>query len=667
MKRSLALPGTRGIALACASVLLAGVATAQWQTSPLNVANVSPFWYDFHDTANWTGGTINGQLPIGPSATGTAWLLADPAQSLPALAATWGANATRLLAIGGKDGVLRSVASVPGDVDMATETITLASHGFQTGDRLIVLSDFTNNGGIGRTGTERYAVRVGDNQFKLSLTADGSNLVNITGTLSGVLAFAKIPYVTAPATISYTKTVNGGDNTFQLGTLGSTAGASANTPEYAYGLNLTQNLTVHVHNNYSAGQAFLRVNQGITGNYGIVKTGNGQLALGAASNGAQSLGNFTGGVTLNEGSLHVVHGATLVGTTLVGSPLGLGTLTFADGTRLAQGNANYTIANPIDVGSGNVIFAHDGSSNTTTLSGPIAGSGTLTLTNSTAGTGRMIRFGGATANALGGTVQATGQIEFELNKSANTAAMASGTLRVRDNAILRFVGTAHHNLTQNVTVSLENAGRVTFGSNANRQSVGKLLLNTSNATPIEMTHADSAWLSVGEPTTLANASGPAVHLRNGGVLGGAASLNLPLRVSAAGGKIAPGASGDGTVGTLTLAGGMNQTAPATFAFDLGGTAGAADQLKLAGGAVSFTSGNVIDLANLGASAIVPGVWTTLVDTTGATSLGGFTLGNFTAGEVAEALGSPSFQIVGSGNAQQLQVSFLSGGTVILVR
>ena len=133
--------------------------------------------------------------------------------------------------------------------------------------------------------------------------------------------------------------------------------------------------------------------------FGITKTGVGTLTLSGPS-------TFSGGVTINTGTVIAGANSTPFTGAVVSGPLGTGTITLAGG-RLA-GN-NVTEANPLSVtGTTGEITTSGGNF---TLNGAVTGSGTFTVGNSFVnGTAASIVFGNnlsgftGTVNFIGNTV-----------------------------------------------------------------------------------------------------------------------------------------------------------------------------------------------------------------------------------------------------------------------
>jgi autotransporter-associated beta strand protein len=183
------------------------------------------------------------------------------------------------------------------------------------------------------------------------------------------------------------------------------------------------------------GSGFVRVQNAVTGNASLTKSGAFTLTL----NGPNT---FSGGLTLNAGTTEFGHD----------SAAGSGTLTLAGGTVRATGSS-HTVANTVNVTADTVING----SQALTLSGPMTlsgGSRVFTIDNTAATT-----FSGPIGEQYyaGFTKAGSGQLILSTqNTFTGAIAVTAGTLTLRNQYALGDTGTWGNSVASGATLSLEN-------------------------------------------------------------------------------------------------------------------------------------------------------------------------------------------------------------------
>ncbi len=185
----------------------------------------------------------------------------------------------------------------------------------------------------------------------------------------------------------------------------------------------------------------------ITNAVKIVKKGTGTLALTSADS------DFTGGVTIQAGTLTIGANSSATLTSLSGSgPLGRGTLTLEDGVTLqGKTGGQWTIANAI-VLNGNVTFGGTTADQSLALTGGVdLGATTRTLTVNPSITATL---NGVVSGAGGLTKSGAGTLVLGgANTYAGATTVSTGTLRLAANDVLPD-GTGKGSVTADGTLDL---------------------------------------------------------------------------------------------------------------------------------------------------------------------------------------------------------------------
>ena len=288
---------------------------------------------------------------------------------------------------------------------------------------------------------------------------------------------------------------------------------------------------------------------------------------------------------------HSGSGPLIFTSTLVNTGLGSRTLTLtgtAAGTGEFAGAIN-NIATGTNVGvtkSGSGTWRLSGTANTYANTTSIAG-GVLEVTKladtgvaSSIGTGSVasITFSGGTLRYLGSgdssnrsfTVGAAG---------ATFDASGSGSLVLSRTAAPAY-GTG--NVPTSITLTGTNTDANTYAANQNNNGSGAVSITKEGGGKWALTGSSSytGVTTVNAGTLLINGrlTASAVSL-NAAILGGSGTANALVTTAGVASTISPGNS----PGTLTLAGGLDATAGATFVFELGTTS---DVLSLGGGVLT---------------------------------------------------------------------------------
>ncbi len=371
-------------------------------------------------------------------------------------------------------------------------------------------------------------IRVGD-----GTESGASTVATIQSVLTGVAGLEKADFGTLILTgaNSYTggTTISGG--TLQLGdggTSGAVLGDIVNNAALVF--------------NRSDDTSFAGV---ISGTGSVLKTGAGTLALTGTN-------TYSGGTSINQGTLQVTSA----------SALGTGALTVG-GTGVLRASGSFAYGNSVTLAASVGTFEVD-ASQALTLSGVVGGTGGLTKT----GDGLLILTGANTYSGV--TTISAGTLQ--IGNGGETGAIVGDVV---NNANLVF----NRSDTYAFTGAITGAGQVTFTGG------GTVEFSAPYQGPVAV---DNSFVQLQAGSTTVSP----FTVNAGGVLGGTATIG-GLTVNT-GGTAAPGYS----PGTLTVNGAVTFNAGSVYAVDVN-TAGAHDLIIATGTATLSSSAHVEVLAEYG--------------------------------------------------------------------
>lgn len=406
---------------------------------------------------------------------------------------------------------------------------------------------------------------------------------------------------------------------------------------------LTLPILLNATQTFNTGSAGLMIGDGtsgiISGAGGITKTGSGTLTLNQTN-------TYTGATAINEGTLLLAGG-------------GRGTLSTSTAVSIASGaffnlgsysSTAGSIAGAGTISGGNVLLTLGGNNASTTFSGAITHTGSITKV----GTGTLTLSG---TNTYGITTISEGTVVFQKTsaKAGAVTAAAAGTVG------LGVGGTGDYNATQ--VASLFNSTLTGFtlatGSGVAIDTTSGNFTQTTaltaaraltklGANTLTFTTANSynGGTKIAAGTVLANNStGSAlgtgnVTVESGARLDGNGSIGAFTTVKS-GGQLGTGID----VGTLTFTQGLAFESGAILNVSLGSSS---DIIRVTGGA--FSAAGVVTVNLFNAGDLSAGTYT-LIDATGALSSVGATM--FAVGET---IGGYAYTITSVGDQIQLIVS-----------
>ncbi|MFN8341300.1 MAG: autotransporter-associated beta strand repeat-containing protein, partial [Cyclobacteriaceae bacterium] len=502
---------------------------------------------------------------------------------------------------------------------------------------------------INTSGVSSYAGAIADG---------GAGAVALTKSGAGALSLSGTNTYTAGTTLSAgTLNLNSNDPigtgllTISGGVLGNSSGASRtlaqNNPmvwsgDFSFNgpqdLNLgTGGVTLSASRTVTASAGTLVVGGVVTGAFGLQKSGAGVLTL----NGSNT---FTGGFTLNSGTINLGHANSLgtsAGTlTISGGTINNtsgGSLTVPDYPQVWNSNFTFTGSNPLNLGAGAVSIAADVTANVSASTLTVGGvvSTTNSLTKNGAGTlafaGNDVTLRNLTINS--GTLTAPSSTLFLSGDLSNSGTFIAngGTVHYNGTSSQAVSAVAYNNLTMSGSGQKNAFGTVNVAGNFNNTSVfdlsgytlsvvgstnntnGTLRFNgTSNglaiATGTVVYYGSSQTVAAGtyENLTITQSTGDAILAGNTTVNGvltistGLLNLNgytLTLGPAAAISIASPSA------GRMIIATGTSQvrkvfTATGSFLFPIGDVTGTADYAPVT---VNLTAASGFSSAYIGVS------------------------------------------------------------------
>ncbi len=450
-----------------------------------------------------------------------------------------------------------------------------AANSWGTGYNRNTVSNWSTDS-TGATDTQQVPGAI-TNVFFTAANATGSPSGALATTLDASYAINSLTFGVSAGTIA-SLTVNTGTNSLTIGagglTLNSASLASATISgsgavvlngSQAWSNNSSQGLTVNAPVTAFSGVTTLTVQGTGTGGVtfgGTLADGRGQLALNVSSGLTVLLGSntYSGGTTINGGTLQVGDGASYGGgTTINGGVLEVGN---------GGSGASFGIAGGL-LDNGSLIFNHADSA---AFSAVISGNGSVTQ----AGTGTLTLLGNNTY--AGGTTIANGTLavsaDSNLGNPSGTLSIGQGTLLVQASINSgRNLSLTNSAATIQVGSSLtySNSGTIS-GTGGLTESGGGLLVLTGGNTYTGPTTIAGGTLQVGNGGSGASIGGSGSVLDNGSLVFNLSDTTLVSSVSGSGSLTKTGS------GVLALLGANSNsysgaTTITSGAIDFGQTAG----------------------------------------------------------------------------------------------
>lgn len=308
--------------------------------------------------------------------------------------------------------------------------------------------------------------------------------------------------------------------------------ASDTTAVISAGNSMATTNTYNVENGAAA--VDLQVTGAISGNYSIVKSGNGLMSIEAGS-------GYTGTTTVNGGILQIGNGTA-------GSISASGTISVASGATVAFNQADGTSYAGVISTSGTVKGMASG---TNTLSGQIKGTGSVVQ----AGPGTTILSG--TNIYSGGTVVSSGTLLLGYGSAlgTGTTTVSGGALNLGGYGVSTVLGTVTGGSVENGTVT-NNGGYYDLRS-------GSISASLAGSNGLHKTTSGTASLSNAHTYTGATTVSEGVlELKAGGALGNTSSVNVASGATftnngsvASAVTVAGRLTGSGSTGAVVLASG----------------------------------------------------------------------------------------------------------------
>jgi autotransporter-associated beta strand protein len=305
----------------------------------------------------------------------------------------------------------------------------------------------------------------------------------------------------------------------------------------------------------------------------LTKNGTGIAVLNTPDN------DFTGGSTLNAGTLRLGASTTVTAGSLISGPLGTGTVTLNGGT-LEDDGSTRNVANSVilggnvtfsSTGSGSVIFTNEvttPAASTTTITNPSANT-TLTVNNNTEFQQVISGSGKAITKAGSGTLTFTAVNTYNGGTTVNAGTLtvtSTGGLASGSNLTVGASGTTNFAQLSQTLGTLSNSGITTLNGAAAQSLTAPTLtgsgdLNLGSNVGTTLTAANGTYSGTIDQTgflvkngsgadTLTLTSGASTY--TAGTMLNAGTLGLGASSTVSGGVITQGPIGSGT---LTVAAG----------------------------------------------------------------------------------------------------------------
>jgi hypothetical protein len=374
---------------------------------------------------------------------------------------------------------------------LAAIMAVLALFGFNP-QSLAATSTWTGSSGASdfNTAADWNGTAVGSGNLLDFTSANASSTASLNDDLTAGFSIGGITFASG----SPAYTITGNSITLNGGITNS--GANLETINDAIALGAAETVTT------ASGGGNIALGGIISGGFGLTAAGTGGLTLSGAN-------TFTGGLTIQSGTVTATTSNAALGAAADSVTLG-----FASGSSAATllvGSTGLTYANPIVLAStdtGTLTIGNTGTTIATTFSGGVTGSNNLTINNS-ATTGDITFSTGSINNA--GTITNTGSgITGNLNSTSNTTVLQGTTLitgviganvtNVIENSATSdlYLGAVNSSYTGNITITNgtvlisshasalgSGAGTVVFGASGSNNTAGLIfggrLNNTTGA------------------------------------------------------------------------------------------------------------------------------------------------------------------------------------------
>jgi len=386
---------------------------------------------------------------------------------------------------------------------------------------------------------------------------------NVAGALTinvAAAAAANSINFTDTSAVSLVNTTSGANQTLTLNASSGT-GITVGTGAVTIGsstANQNVNIALGASQTWNIGSGGLTVTNVISGSgFGLTKAGTGALILSGAN-------TFSGGVTINAGTLTIGASSTPTSGAVTSGPLGTGTLTLGGGALSFNGASTLTVANAITATASTTTNVQTASGQNEVLNGNLTGSGNIN--HQANGSTGQLQWGGDNSGYSGTYTQGGGNTSLGFN--AATAGSASANWVFNNGTSQRTrLNFGNGTISFGSMAGSGNIANVFAGTTTGTMSVGALNTNTTFSGVIaDNGNANIALTKVGTGTlTLsgANTYDAGTTISNGtlqfaktnstpttGAISVGNGATLAVNAGAATGEWTNGTSGVGTIGGL---------------------------------------------------------------------------------------------------------------------